>query len=274
MKNFGKLISVLLCIATVLSIMSFVSCSDGNSGDTETTDPVQEVPVYSVGISVFGHPYVFSQEDKVSGICVDILANIAEKNREELRLKVVETSELISGLVNGDYSAALAPADTYMDEETATNIVVSETFISDKYVMLVSAESRISRLYDLAILSSKKVGVMADSVAKNNAVLRYGEESVITYTTNEDGIAALKAGDIDAFVVNSENSKILNDTYIAENGIKLLSDVFYSVDYALFMKGENDDIRVKTDNALSILNLEKKIDAIRNEYILAENANK
>lgn len=270
MKNFGKLVSVLLCVATVLSIMSFVSCSDGNSGDNNTTDPTPEVSVYSVGLGIFGHPYVFSQEDKVSGICVDILANIAEKNREELRLKVVETDALISGLINGDYSAALAPADTYIDDDTAMNIVVSETLISDKYMMLVSADSKVGRLYDLALLASKKVGVMNDSAAKNNAVLRYGEESVITYATNEEGIAALKSGEIDAFVVNSENSKVLNDTYMTENSVKLLSDVFYSVDYVLFIKGDDDDVRVKTDSALSILNLEKKIDAIRNEYILAE----
>lgn len=272
MKNFGKLISLLLCVATILSILSFVSCSDSSVDDQNDDKDEVDDTKYSVAVSLFGNPYVYSVEDKVSGICVDILAKIAEKNDEDLELKIVDSNDAIAGLVKNEYAAVLAPADTYIDEESAKSVVPSQILVSNKFVLLVSGSSRIYRLYDLAIQSSKKVGILEGSVAMQNAVVRFGEDNVITYSDYETGVEAVKNGEIDAIIVDEHNDKIVNDTYVSENGLRLLSDEYYSVDFVVFVKDTSSGILAKTNSAIAALEGEKKIEAIVNEYILGDGA--
>jgi|GEM_PF-3760215 len=268
MKNFGKLISVLLCIATVLSIISFVSCSDNSGNNPDDDDQTDETPKYTVAVSLDGAPYVYKVEDKVSGICIDILANIAEKNKVDLELKLVDGETIISGLMNGDYPYALAPADTYIDEDIAKNLVTSQVLVSNKYVVLVSDSSKIHRLYDLAVLRSKKIGILEGSAAMRNAIIRFGEENVITYSNYTEAVAAVNSGEINALVVESQDNTVIKDEYLAENSLKVLPDDYYSIDYVVFAKEAGEGDLNKTDEAISELVSEKKIEAIVNEYIL------
>lgn len=265
MKNFSKLLSVIICVAMLLSVLVIVGCNNDKPGETdETTDmtPAVEDTNFEFGISVEGYPYAYAKDDKLEGVCVDVVAAIMNDMEYELELKINDKDQLVQKLIDGEYTGILLETSYAVDPILAQEIYYSDVIVSSRQIVLTTADSEITKITDIA---GKKLGTLKGSVNEADIVAKYGEEGLTVYTANTDGIAALKAGEIDAYIVDFASVK---DLSFADEGLKLLASDFSCKDYAICVRVKDASILSSINHSLSGLNDTRKIEAICNEYLL------
>lgn len=265
MKNFSKLLSIIICVAMLLSVLVIVGCNNDKPGEAdETTDmtPAVEDTNFEFGISVEGYPYAYTKDDKLEGVCVDVVAAIMNDMEYELELKINDKDQLVQKLIDGEYTGILLENSYVVDPVLAQGIYYSDVIVSSRQIVLTTADSEISKLADLA---DKKLGTLNGSVNEAEIVAKYGEDALTVYSANTDGIAALKAGEIDAYIVDFTS---VRDLSFADEGLKLLASDFSCKDYAICVRTEDSSILSEINRAISGLNDTHKIEAICNEYLL------
>jgi len=265
MKNFSKLLSVIICVAMLLSVLVIVGCNNDKPDESEeTTDytPVEEDTNFEFGISVEGYPYAYTKDDKLEGVCVDVVAAIMNDIKYELELKINDKDQLVEKLVAGEYTGILLETSYTVDPVLAQEIYYSNIIVSSRQIVLTTADSEISKLTDIA---DKKLGTLGGSINEADIKAKYGEEALTVYSANTDGIAALKAGEIDAYIVDFTSVK---DLSFADEGLKLLASDFSCKDYAICVRIEDAALLSTINHSVDGLNDTHKIEAICNEYLL------
>ena len=100
----------------------------------------------------------------------------------------------------------------------------------------------------------------SDTVEKGG----YGEENVIRYKTGAEAVQALKAGKLDAVIIDNEPAK----SFVAANeGLKILEAEWAVEDYAICIAKENTELLDQVNGALAELEAEGKIQEIIDTYI-------
>lgn len=265
MKNFSKILSIIICAAMLLSVLVIVGCNnDTPNPDDETTEqrPIDETRKFVLGVSIESSPYLYSKDDKLEGVCIDAVAAVMNELEAELELKINEKDQLIEKLLEGEYTGILLENDYQADLALLQQLQYTDTLVVSRQVVLTAIDSEIATPQEL---NDKKVGVLGATSNEVEAKAKYGEDNISAYSTNSDGLAALKAGEIDAYIVDYNSIK---DLSFADEGIKVLPKNFSYKEYSVFVLLDDainfDDI----NKAISALNDTHKIEAIYNEYLL------
>ena len=106
--------------------------------------------------------------------------------------------------------------------------------------------------------------IYASDTAENGG---YGEDNVIRYKTGADAVQALKAGKVQAVIIDNEPAK----SFVAANeGLTILDGEWTKEDYAIAIAKENTELLTKVNDALAELEDEGKLAEIIDKYIPAE----
>lgn len=272
MSDVRRLTAFLLLISMILSFSVFYGCAEVKPGDdgTDTTDddmPEQEKLKMTVAICFDGEPYVYGFEDQAKGICVDIIAAVAEYAEMELTFKVVEKEDLFRGLLDGEYDAALASLNSELEEDDYQNFLVSTSLASNNQVTVASESSGLTRLYDLVVLKEKKVGYKLNSMAAQSTIARFGEANTVGFSSYKAGIEAVKKGEINGMIVDAYAVNLLDNEVLAQDNLKVLTGGFYEDEYVLFFQPDAMRLQEAVNTAIGSLYSNMKISAIINEYI-------
>lgn len=265
MKNFSKILSIIICVAMLLSVLVIVGCNNDKPGEgDETTDyvPPVEDNSFVLGLSVEGYPYAYNKDDKLEGVCVDVVAAIMNEMELELELKINDKDQLVNKLIEGEYDGILLENSYEIDELLLQQIYFSNVIVTSRQVVLTAAESEIARLTDL---DGKKLGALKGTNNETDIKAKYGEDNLSIYADNSEGLAALKAGEIDAYIVDFTSVKELS---FADEGLKLLPSDFSCKDYTICVRTEDASTLTNINDSVSALNETHKIEAICNEYLL------
>lgn len=115
----------------------------------------------------------------------------------------------------------------------------------------------------IADLNGKHIGVQLETVGDTYASDIEGAV-VERFTKGADAIQALKQGNLDAVIIDSEPAKV----YIGNNkDIVILEEAFADEEYAVAVKKGNDELRGKINGALSELSADGTLDAIKANWI-------
>ena len=277
-----KVISLLMAVAMLFTVCMLAGCTDNNSNNNEETSTDEDVSVSAStsmtateGVLVMATnaafpPYEYFENDDFAGIDVEIAGKIAEKLGMTLEIKDVEFGSIIGGVQTGKFDMGMAGMT--VTDERLESVNFSTTYATGIQVVIVAEDSAISSLDDLKADGSMKYGVQQDTtgdIYASDTVENggYGAENVIRYKTGADAVQALKAGKVDAVIIDNEPAK----SFVSVNdGLKILDAEWAVEDYAICIAKENTKLLDAVNGALAELKADGTIDSIIAKYISAE----
>lgn len=271
-----KFFAILLTL--VLVVGAFVACGGSTEETTAAGDETTAANLTATeGVLVMATnaafpPYEFKEGDDFAGIDVEIAGKIAEKLGMTLEIQDVEFGSIIGGVQTGKFDIGMAGMT--VTDERLESVNFSKSYATGIQVVIVNEDSAIASLDDLKGDGSMKFGVQQDTTgdiyasdtAENGG---YGEENVIRYKTGAEAVMALKAGKVDAVIIDNEPAK----SFVAANeGLKILEGNWVLEDYAIAVAKENTALLTAIDNALAELTADGTVADIIAKYIPAEEA--
>lgn len=215
-------------------------------------------------------PYEYIEGDNYVGIDIEIAQAIADKLGMTLEIKDVEFGSIVGGVQTGKYDMGIAGLTVTPEREESVNF--STSYATGIQVVIVTEDSAIKSIDDLKGDGSMKFGVQQDTTGDIYASSSeedggYGEDNVIRYKTGADAVQALKAGKVQAVIIDNEPAK----SFVAANeGLKILDGTWVEENYAIAIAKENTELLEDVNNALAELKSEGKLDSIISKYIPAE----
>lgn len=271
-----KIISIVLALVMVCSLaLVFTSCTDNKAPVNEEGSTEAEAAgsmTATEGVLVMATnatfpPYEFVEGGEYAGIDVEIAEKIAEKLGMTLEIKDVEFGSIVGGVQTGKFDMGMAGMT--VTEERLQSVNFSTSYATGIQVVIVAEDSAITSLDDLKGDGSMKFGVQQDTTGDIYASSSvedggYGEENVIRYKTGADAVQALKAGKVDAVIIDNEPAK----SFVASvEGLKILDAEWAVEDYAIAIAKENTALLDAVNGALAALEADGTIDAIIAKYI-------
>ena len=205
--------------------------------------------------------------DGYEGIDVEVAAMIAEKLGLKLVIDDMEFGSVITSVQSG--KADMAMAGLTVTEERKQNVDFTDSYATGVQVVIVPEDSDIKTVEDLA--NDKMIGTQdgttgyfycSDTVENGG----FGEDHVTSYTNGAMAIEALKAGKVDAVVIDNEPAK----QFVAVNeGLKILDTEYVVENYAIGVSKENPALRDAINDALNEYIADGTVQKILDKYINA-----
>lgn len=201
------------------------------------------------------------------GIDVEVAAMIAEKLGLKLVIDDMEFGSVITSVQSG--KADMAMAGLTVTEERKQNVDFTDSYATGVQVVIVPEDSDIATVDDLA--NDKMIGcqdgttgyIYCSDTVENGG---YGEDHVTSYTNGAMAIEALKAGKVDAVVIDNEPAK----QFVAVNeGLKILDTEYIVENYAIGISKDNPALCAAVNNALNELIADGTVQQIVDKYINA-----
>ena len=272
-----KYLAILLALALCLSLAACGSSAASASAASETAAsaasaaeeaaPAAEITTVTPGVltmatNAYFPPYEFYDGDTIVGIDAEIAAAVAAKLGMELKIEDMEFDSIITAVSTGKADFGLAGMT--VTEERLQNINFSTSYATGVQVVIVSEDSDIASLDDLA---GKKIGVQLATTGDIYATDDFGEENVEKYNKGNDAVMALVSGKVDAVIIDNEPAK----SYVAANeGLKILDTEYAVEEYAACIAKENTALLDAVNAALDELKADGTLQAIIDKYIATE----
>lgn len=205
--------------------------------------------------------------DGYEGIDVEVAAKIAEKLGLKLVIDDMEFGSVITSVQSG--KADMAMAGLTVTEERKQNVDFTDSYATGVQVVIVPEDSDITSVKDLA--NDKMIGcqdgttgyIYCSDTVENGG---YGEDHVTSYTNGAMAIEALKAGKVDAVVIDNEPAK----QFVAVNeGLKILDTEYIVENYAIGISKDNPALCEAVNKALNELIADGTVQQIVDKYINA-----
>ena len=178
------------------------------------------------------------------GIDVEVAALIAEKLGLKLVIDDMDFGSVITSVQSG--RSDIAMAGLTVNEERKQNVDFTDSYATGVQVVIVTEDSDIATAKDLA--NGKMIGCQQGTTGSIYCHEDYGDDHVADYTNGAMAIEAIKAGKVDAVVIDNEPAK----QFVAVNdGLKILDTEYITEDYAIGVSKDNPALRDAINEALN-----------------------
>lgn len=272
MKKFFAVLMVL-----VMAVSVFAACSnDDTENDTSASNEGESVKLTAtegklvMATNAAFPPYEYKEGDGFAGIDVEIAGKIAEKLGLTLEIQDVEFGTIVGGVQTGKFDIGMAGMT--VTEDRLESVDFSTSYATGVQVVIVKEGSDIKSLDDLTGDGSMKFGVQQDTtgdIYASDTVEKggYGEENVIRFKTGAEAVEALKAGKLQAVIIDNEPAK----SFVAANeGLVILDGDWVNEDYAIAVNKENTALLDAVNKALAELTADGTVASIIEKYISAD----
>ncbi len=212
MKTLKK--ALLLVLAAALLVSAFAGCTGGDSGKK----------VLKVGTSADYPPYEFhyveGTEDKIVGFEMEIIRWLGqEMGYDEVEIVDMDFGGILAAIDAGTVDCGMSAFS--IDPERLESVDFTDYYyITTQSAMIRTADK--DKYADFASLKGQKIGVQTGTVHEKMAADKIENANVVGYTSVPDLILELKAGNVEALVM---------DTYVAAG---------YAKQYPELMVAEGD----------------------------------
>lgn len=258
-----KKISVLLVCVLVLGML-FAGCGEAAGGSSLST---AEKGKLHMSTNAAFPPYEMVKDDGgFEGIDVEIADAIAGKLGLELVIDDMDFTAALTAAQNGQSDIVMAGVT--VNEERKAVLDFTDFYAKGVQVVIVTEGSDVT----LDNLGEKMIGcqkgttgyTLASDTPENGG---YGEDHVIAYDNGAMAVEALKGGQIDCVLIDSEPAK----AYVAANeGLTILEGEWLNEDYAIGVKKGNTELLEAVNGALKELIEDGTVQKIIDKYISAE----
>lgn len=235
-----RLATIVLAIAAVFSLLA--GCSNGGEKKDNTL---------VIGIDDKFAPMGFRDENNnIVGFDIDYAKAAAEKMGMKVKFQPIDwetkESELSSGRIDLIWNGYT------ITDERKQKVLFTKPYLKNSQVVVTLADSKLSKLNDLA---GKVVGLQSLSSASDALNANPIKSKIKTITEFSDNVLALsdlKTGRVDAVVID----EVVINYYMSKqkNTFKLLDESLAPEEYGVGVKKGNDELLQKLQKALDEMN--------------------
>ena len=249
MKNKMKYVSL------VMSVLLLVGILTGCGGSGKSLEEIQKKGTIVVATSPDFPPFEYLDGGKVVGIEIDILEKIAQDLGVTLTIEQMDFDAVVPGVQVGKFD--LGASGITANEKRKKNVDFSEAYFLASQAIVVMPDSTITSKADLEGKTvSVQTGTTAEEYCMNNGY------EVLAFTANNDALAALTAGKVDAWVVDNEVAVTLAE----KNGLVVLDEPMTTEPYAFAFPKGSDSLIEAFDQSLSAMLKDGTVEEIFKNY--------
>ena len=271
MKKAKKIILVALSILLVTSVM--VACG-GNSGTeasqapasssapsaSQSSDETASGGTLRMGTNAAFPPFEYKEGDGFAGIDVEICQEIAKKLGKDFEVVDMEFDALLPAVNSG--KCDIVAAGMTVDPDREKEVDFTGSYYTSTQVIIVQKDNEsITSQEDLKNL---KLGAQSGTTGEE-AIKNIEGAELLSYQNGMEAVLALKNGQIDAIVIDSEPAK----NFVENNSedLKLVEAGFPEEYYAIAVKKGDTELLEDIEAALQELKDDGTIDSIIEKYI-------
>lgn len=252
-REVDKMISlcifrILAAAAMTLTVLGLSGCTGGEKTLIMATNA--EFP-----------PYEYYEDDKMVGIDVEFAKAVAADMGYNLEIIDMDFGSIIPSIQSG--KADIAVAAISVTDEKLQQIDFSVSYETASQLIIVPNDSEISSVDDL---KGKRIGVQIYTTGMIYAS-EIEDVTIESFTNASQAVDELKAGELDAVVVDGEPAKIFAER---DSELKLIDEPLTEEEYAIGVAKGNTALLKKINKSIEKLKASGKYDSIREEYISAE----
>ena len=273
MKNFKKILALMICAAMIFALAACGSSSSDTSSGSSSDDTEESASLTAEeGVIVFGTNAEFPPFEYVStsdgligeydGIDIAIAAAIGEALGLEVEINNMEFDSLLVALENGQVDAVIAGMT--VTDERLEEVNFSTSYYAATQVMIVPEDSDITCAADM---EGKTIAVIQGYTGEI-AVQELGFDYE-SFKKGTDAILELVNGKADVVVIDSATAA----KYIEDNeGLMIVEDedTFGNEEYAIAVNKENEELLEAINEIIEELLADGTIADLGDEYSVTE----
>lgn len=202
-------------------------------------------------------PYEFREGDRIVGIDVDIMTEVAREIGKELVVEDMSFDSVISAVQSG--KADVAASGITVTEDRKRQIDFSVPYVEARQVIIVPGNSAIKGRDDL---KGKRIGVQHGTTG--DAYVTKNIQEPERFPNGALAVAALNAGKIDVIVIDGEPAKIFADRH---KNLLILPEPLTVEEYAIAIRKGNSELLEQVNRVIRQLKENGGMAAIRAKYI-------
>jgi polar amino acid transport system substrate-binding protein len=211
-------------------------------------------------------PYEFYENEKITGIDVEIAQVIADKLGLTLEIVDIDFDAIAAAVQSGKGDVALA--GWAITEDLQKNVDFTTSYATGVQVIIVKEGSAITSVEEL-FKGGYTIGAQQSTTGdlyttwdlENN-----GLATVNRYNKGADAVQALITGKVDCVVIDNEPAKV----FVSQNeGLKILDTEYIEEQYAIGYSKGNTDLGKAIDDILKDLLADGTVQSIIDKYIKA-----
>lgn len=249
MKKFIKLAAFTLAAAMVVPL---VACNSSNKMLKDDTKLI-------MATNAEFEPFEYMENNKVTGIDVDIATAIAEDLGVKLEISNMNFDSVVTSVSTGKADCAVAGLTKTADREKLVDF--SDPYFNAGQAIIVKNDNTSINSKD--DLKGKKIAVQKGTTGDDEAVKITDEKNLTRFNASTDAVTELKNGKVDAVIIDNFTAK----SFLKKNtDIKQAGDPITSEEYCIGIHKGNTELVNKINASLKKLKDNGKLDEIIEKY--------
>lgn len=208
-------------------------------------------------------PFEYLDGEEIVGADVEIATAIAEKLGKKLEITNIDFDAALTGVATGKYDVAVAGITA--NDERRKNMNFSDDYYTASQAIIVMANSEIKAVADL----EGKVIACQEGTTGEQYLLDNNYE-IQSFKTGSEAVTSLKAGKVDAVVIDNAVAKALS---AKQNGETIVLDEALTKEaYAIALEKGDDELTAQINEALAALKADGTLAKIFEKYDLPYDA--
>lgn len=258
-KNLLKIVS--LMAASVLAISTLASC--GAKTEEPEAEAKEEKKVLTMATNAAFPPFEYMEGETVVGVDADMAQAIADYLGYDLEITNIDFDAALTGAATGKYDMAVAGITA--TDERKKNMNFSDNYYKASQSIIVTADSELKTAADL---EGKTIGCQEGTTGEQ--YLLDNSYAIQSFKTAPEAVSALKAGKLDAVVVDNAVAKALSAEQ--EGATIVLDEALTEEAYAIAIQLGNDELTTKINEALQAIKDNGTLAKIFEKYELTADA--
>lgn len=269
-----KAAAVALSCALAVACLGLAACGGSNSGSDGSSSGNASLGSYklvesgklTVGSDLDYKPMEYLDGDKPAGFGVDMTQEICNRLGLEMNFLSPQNFDSLITQVNGGTSMDVAVSSITINDEREELVDFSTPYYDSNLAIVTLASSDIASASDL---SGKPVGAQSGSTGEEWAKENLGDSSYTPYTGPTDALTALRAGKIQAVVLDAP---VASD-YVKEDAgtYKLVDEIATGEQYGIAINKDNPELKKAIDSALADMQADGTLDKLKNKWLGTSN---
>jgi len=244
MKRFTKVIISVLALSAVIALSG---CAQKGGGKL------------TVATNAEFQPFEYMDNNKIIGIDVDIVNEIAKDMGKPVEIKNMEFDSVIPAITTGKDDLGVAGLSKTPDREKSVDFSVP--YYTAQNVIIIKASN--TAVLGKDSLKGKKIAVQKGTTGDDIATGITGDANVVRFPASTDAITDLKDGKVDAVIIDSFPAQ----TFVKQNtDLKIVGNPFSSEQYCIAVKKGNKTLLEQVNKAIKSMQASGMIDKITKKY--------
>ena len=240
--------------------------SNSSSQKSEASYKLVQDGTRKVATSPDYKPMEYLDGDKPAGFGVDMTQEICNRLGLEMNFLSPQNFDSLITQVNGGTSMDVAVSSITINDEREELVDFSTPYYASNLAIVTLADSDVASASDL---SGKPVGAQSGSTGEEWAKENLGDSSYTPYTGPTDALTALRAGKIQAVVLDAP---VASD-YVKEDAgtYKLVDEIATGEQYGIAINKDNPELKKAIDSALADMQADGTLDKLKQKWLGTSN---